>query len=143
MGVSLYFASSGVSFQDSAGLGLIFWFGGLFPDLDVGSIPARWFGGLGFASGLVFMISGILTNNMKLLVYCCVLGLAALLLMFFKHRGPTHKYWLPAVLTFFGVFGSFQSELVHFSLFCFAGGVAVHLMIDGIFFWNIRKGWLI
>ena len=117
--------------------------GALFPDLDVSSIPARWFGRLGFGFALLFLGMGLALESTKLLLTGTAPGLLALICMGMKHRGPIHKYWLPLSLSLLAFFGSFPSPLVEPVLYSFAVGICVHLMLDGIFIWSIRKGWLV
>lgn len=120
----------------------VFWFGGQFPDLDVASIPGRWFGRIGFVLATILLSLGTLGSNIKFLVCSSIIGLFALVLQAMNHRGPTHKYWLPIFLLFFAYFGTFQSEFYPVLIRCFACGVIAHLFIDRIFPWNL-KGWII
>jgi membrane-bound metal-dependent hydrolase YbcI (DUF457 family) len=118
------------------------WIGAVVPDLDTGSIPARWFGRLGFAGSCLLLGSGIIAESFVLLVSSAVPGLLALFLLGLKHRGPLHKYWLPAFLIPFAVWGQFPNEFVRPLMFSFAGGICVHLLLDGIFPWSF-KGWIL
>lgn len=124
--------------------GICAWIGALFPDFDIGSIPARWFGRLGFAVSCCLLSAGIISDNQIFLIGAAIPGLLALLSMAFKHRGPFHKYWLPALLTGVAVGGYFLNirnhELIGALLLAFSGGMCVHLILDGIFIWSI-KGW--
>ena len=115
--------------------------GALFPDLDISSIPQRWFGRIGAAVSSVLIGYGNMINDHRFVMAAAVIGLLALLMMAFKHRGPAHKYWLPLVLVMLAVFGRFPSPLAGPLMMAFAGGVCVHLVLDSIFPWSL-KGWI-
>ena len=117
--------------------------GALFPDLDVASIPARWFGRVGLALAFILLSMGVMLESMKFLLYGALPGIMALICLSVKHRGPFHKYWVPVALMLLAVFGVFPAQEVRPLLYSFAAGIIVHLMLDGIFVWNIRKGWFI
>ena len=123
------------------------WIGAVFPDFDIGSIPARWFGRLGFAAACFLLSVGYITENINLLIGGAAPGLLALLSISFKHRGPFHKYWLPVLLSTVAAAGYYfdapSREIVNPLLLSFSGGICVHLMLDYIFPWQIRKGWFI
>lgn len=116
--------------------------GAVIPDLDVGSIPSRWFGRLGFAGASLLLGCGIIADNSVLLVWSAIPGLLALFLLGLKHRGPLHKYWAPVLLIPFAALGKFPNELVCPAMLSFAGGMCVHLLLDGIFPWSF-KGWFL
>jgi len=123
--------------------GLVLWLGGQFPDLDIASIPARWFGGVGFLLAGALSSYGIIARHWEALLTSSIIGMAALLLLSLKHRGPLHKYWLPVFLVFLGLYGVFPHPYTGLYIFMFAIGIVVHLNLDGVFFWSIRKGWLV
>lgn len=113
----------------------VLWVGGQIPDLDIGSIPTRWFGRLGFlAAGLLFGY-GFLARDHSAIAISSIIGLTALLLMAMKHRGPLHKYWLPGFCVFLGFFRG------DYLILAFGVGMIVHLLLDRIFFWQF-KGWI-
>lgn len=127
---------AGNSLRMAAEIGGVLWLGGQVPDLDIASIPAKWFGRLGFlAAGLLFGY-GFLAREHGAIAISAVIGLMALLLMAIQHRGPLHKYWLPAACVFMSLFQG-NSLMMAFGL-----GIIVHLMLDKIFPWQFRGWWL-
>lgn len=122
--------------------GAVFWVGGQFPDLDVGSIPGRWFGRLGFLVAGVCFALGVSGKISIFMTVSAVIGLIALFLMGMKHRGPTHKYWLPVFLILMAVLGVFPETGTAIFIGAFAGGIILHLILDGIFPWSF-KGWFL
>ena len=65
------------------GLGTAF---ALFPDLDVASVPQRWFYRAAAALLLVLISQGRAGD-------AALLGLLALLPLMHRHRGWTHRWW--------------------------------------------------
>ncbi len=137
---SSVFWFQGLPVLSALGVGGLLWLGGQFPDLDVGSIPGRWFGRLGFLFASLMFGLGLYSNSLAPLVWSSLVGLAALFIQGMKHRGPMHKYYLPVFLLLLAVFGVFEDELFSLLTGAFAGGICVHLLLDGIFPWNF-KGW--
>jgi hypothetical protein len=129
------------SAKEYIGLAAAVFVGGLAPDLDIGSIPARWFGRIGFLFAAAFFGLGVYLKELNFLIYSALPGMLALLLMAMKHRGPTHKHWLPVILLFMVVFGSFPDPFAPALMICFAVGLETHLALDMIFPWSL-KGWI-
>ena len=115
--------------------------GGVFPDLDTASIPARWFGRLGFVVAGVAFGLGSQLMDVHYLQISAIIGLFALLLLGLKHRGPFHKYWLPVFCFVLAAYGEFSYPEVNLLLACFGLGVIVHLALDFIFIWQL-KAWI-
>lgn len=138
--------------------GAALWFGGQFPDLDIGSIPGRWFGRVGFFLSVALLSWGNYALNMFLVNIAALIGLLALFLMGIKHRGPTHKYWTPLFLiavAFLGpIFAAYLPlkaayltqflaiPFIEIYVICFALGITVHILLDGIWPWSL-KGWFL
>jgi hypothetical protein len=139
-GACLFF---GFNYEIALAAGLAAWIGTLFPDFDITSIPQRWFGRIGAAVSALLIGFGSLLDDMRLVYASAGLGFIALLLMSFKHRGPTHKYWLPLILSGLAIFGTFPAEEVSPLLLAFSGGLCVHLCLDSIFPWSLKGWWLI
>lgn len=136
IGAAGFVLESGNSPLMAAKVGGILWLGGQIPDFDIASIPARWFGRLGFlAAGLLFGY-GFLARDHRAIAISSMIGLAALLLLAMKHRGPLHKYWLPAFCIAISVFRG------DYLLLAAGVGMIVHLLLDRIFPWQF-KGWLL
>ena len=129
------------SFGEYIGLAAAVFVAGLFPDLDIGSIPARWFGRIGFLFAAVFFGLGIYLQNHVFLVYSALPGMLSLLLMAMKHRGPTHKHWTPVIFLCMSVFGSFPDPFAPALMIAGAVGLETHLALDMIFPWSLM-GWI-
>jgi len=69
------------------------WFMALFPDLDVASVPQRWF----LRGMFVLLLLCLAAGRMELFA---VLALAALLPLLHRHRGWTHHPLAPWLVTF-------------------------------------------
>jgi hypothetical protein len=132
----------GLSYQTALLAGGAAWLGALFPDFDITSIPQRWFGRIGAAVSALLIGFGSFLGDIRLVYASAGLGFIALLLMGLKHRGPTHKYWLPLLLSGIAVFGVFPSEMISPLLLAFAGGLCVHLCLDFIFPWSLKGWWI-
>lgn len=141
LGTACFFWFQGLPATSVLSVAGVLWLGGQFPDLDVGSIPARWFGRLGFLSAALLMSWGILSATLTPLAVSSLIGLVSLFLQGMKHRGPAHKYYLPVFLGLLACFGTFPDELVNLLVGAFGAGVCVHLILDGIFPWSF-KGWI-
>lgn len=139
-GAAGFFYFQGLPATAALGVGGLLWLGGQFPDLDVGSIPGRWFGRLGFLAAAFLTSWGLTNNSPAPLVWSSLIGLTALFIQGMKHRGPMHKYYLPLILLLLAVFGVFEDELFSLLIGAFAGGICIHLFLDGIFPWSF-KGW--
>lgn len=139
-GAAGFFYFQGLPATAALSVGGLLWLGGQFPDLDVGSIPGRWFGLLGFLISSLFIGLGLAINSLAPLLWSSLIGLIALFSQGMKHRGPMHKNYLPALLFLLAVFGVFEDELFSLLIGAFAGGICVHLFLDGIFPWSF-KGW--
>lgn len=74
------------------GLMLLAWFMGLFPDLDTGSTPRKYY----FHGILVVLVALYLVNELQLLAF---VAMAALAPMLHKHRGWTHWWITPWLLS--------------------------------------------
>lgn len=136
IGAAAFVLETGNSPQTALKIAGVLWVGGQVPDLDIGSIPARWFGRLGFlAAGLLFGY-GFLTRIHEAIAISFIIGLAALLFMAMKHRGPLHKYWLPGFCVFLGFFRG------DYLILAFGVGMMTHLLLDGIFPWQFKGWWL-
>ncbi|GAG49461.1 unnamed protein product, partial [marine sediment metagenome] len=122
--------------------GGVAWVGAVAPDIDIGSIPGRWFGRIGFLFSSLALSWGLMSEDVRFVVAASMPGLLILFVQSFKHRGPLHKYWLPLCLSGLGYFGIFQSELVQPLIFSFAGGLCVHLWLDGIWPWSFKGWWI-
>ena len=130
------------SFYTAVFAGGATWLGAQFPDLDVGSIPARWFGRIGALAVLILSGYGVLAQAPGLLLISSAIGFLALCMHGMKHRGPTHKYWFPLILFAAAYLVGFQGILYPLMLVGFGIGIYIHLLLDGIFPWQIRKAWL-
>jgi len=124
--------------------------GSQFPDLDTGSIPARWFGRIGGGTSLFLIIAGKIWEISLFWLIAALIGLVSLLTQGSKHRGLTHKYWIPLGLCLlsFLPYGtdwlpSLQEYLLPAMLRGFALGVVIHLLLDGIFPWQLGKAWFV
>lgn len=136
IGAAAFILKTGNSPAMALKIGGILWLGGQTPDLDIASIPSKWFGRLGFvAAGLLFGY-GFLGRDHRAIAISSVIGLTALLLLAMKHRGPLHKYWLPAFCIFMSVFHGDALMLA------FGCGIIVHLLLDRVFPWQF-KGWML
>jgi len=122
--------------------GGVFWLGGQFPDLDIGSIPGRWFGRLGFLTAGIMFAFGISQKQLLFMTISSAIGLLALFLLGMKHRGPTHKYWLPVFLILVAILGVFPDQTTPILIAAFAAGIILHLILDLIFPWSF-KGWFL
>lgn len=130
-------------FSEKAALiaGGVFWIGGQLPDFDVASIPARWFGRIGFLAAAILFGLATSLKNIDFMAGSALIGLAALLSMAMKHRGPFHSFWTPIGLCAFAWLGKFESAPAPIFIYCFAAGILVHLTLDGIFPCSL-KGWI-
>lgn len=114
----------------------VLWIGGQIPDIDITSIPSRWFGRLGFlAAGLLFGY-GFFARVFEAIAVSSIIGLAALLFMAMKHRGPLHKYWLSGFCLFLGFFRG------DYLILAFGVGMITHLLLDRIFPWQFKGWWI-
>lgn len=92
VGLSYYHNHSGspLYYAELVPLFLITVFFALFPDLDVGSIPQRWFYRVVFLCLIVLSLQ----NALEVAV---LLALVSLLPILSYHRGWTHRWWAPLV----------------------------------------------
>lgn len=95
--------------------------GSLAPDLDTDSIPSRWTARIGFVVACIFMLENKYFP-------AAIIGSAFMLMKCGKHRGMTHKYYLPFIL--FGAAAFFSN----FLFAAFGIGILVHLKADKIVF---------
>jgi hypothetical protein len=148
--IAAFLFSAGILFSDflfmgiSSGIGLfaLMLMGSRVLSFSLGSIPGRWFGRLGFVISSILLGLGIWKSIFVFMIISGGLGLIALLVLIMKHRGPTHKYWLPLLLIAVAIFGVFPHNMISPLMFMFALGIILHLCQDGIFPWSF-KGWFL
>ena len=121
-----YFLTKNLEASALAGAACLF--GSLAPDIDVDSIPSRWFARFGF-------IATILLYYFNKKDLGLVLGGSFFFLKSGKHRGWTHKYSLPLGLVFAAYF------IPHMAWFVGAIGLIVHYSLDRISPFRV-SGWV-
>ncbi|MBU2648771.1 metal-dependent hydrolase [bacterium] len=117
--------------------------GGLFPDLDTKSTPSKWVARIGFVSTFLMILIGVWQNLTELILLAAVMGCVFFLLKSFKHRGITHKYWIPGALIGLSFSLLYLTDFVPVIMSSVGLGIVVHLHLDTIWLWKIREGWYI
>lgn len=117
--------------------------GSQFPDFDTGSIPARWFGRIGFFFNFAVLLYSLKMGNglNQWMIAATVVGLISLFSQGSKHRGLTHKYYIPLILAGLFFYPEFKGTLLPFICAGLSAGIFTHLFIDCIFPWKI-KAWI-
>ncbi|MCP4757426.1 MAG: hypothetical protein GY866_41730 [Proteobacteria bacterium] len=106
-------------------------FGGTFPDLDTESIPSRWYARIGLVASLICLI----LDKPWYAAFVCIPFLAV---KAHKHRGWTHSYAVPALLTalplvvpFVPILARYVPSEYRLTIVAYAVGIVSHLATDG------------
>lgn len=127
--------------ESAVTLGGAVFIGSQFPDLDTGSIPTRWFGRIGFLFSFAILMYSLKAGFGNLTLAGYTVGLISLFSQGSKHRGLTHKYYIPLILGGLFFYPVFEGTLMPFICLGLSSGIFIHLFIDGIFPWKI-KAWV-
>jgi hypothetical protein len=100
---------------------LLFFMGGLFPDLDTHSTPSKWAARVG-----VIISAFLIYKNLPL--YAALIGIIFMLTKVGKHRGWTHSITLCIALSLLGRYIG-----IGLYSYAFSGGILTHIIADLVY----------